>query len=116
MFHTKDGLRLAPSYDQVSSAIYNYKTLALAMGGTNNLVLGDLKPSNIIKLGEEFQLSKSAIQMALDQLSKNIDAPIQAIADAKIGTEKFKNQLITLIKKRWNGTFSLIGKSLSKKQ
>ena len=115
MLHTKDGLRLAPSYDQVSSYIYNYKTVALALGGTENLLLGSLKPANIIKLGEEFQLPKPAIEMAVNQLAKNRDASMQAIADAKIGTTEFKNQLIMLIKKRWNGTFSLIGTHLSKK-
>lgn len=116
MIHTKDGLRLAPSYDQVSSFIYDYKTLALAVGGASNLQLGDLKPSNIIKLGEEFNLSRSAIEMAVNELAKNKDDAMEIIASARIGESKFKNELINLIKKRWNGTFSLIGKSLSKKQ
>lgn len=115
MLHTKEGLRLAPSYDQVSSVIYNYKTVALGIGGADNLVLGNLKPSNIIKLGDEFQLPRPAIQMAIDQLAKNKDACMQIIVDSKIGTTKFKNQLINQIKKRWNGTFALIGKNLSKK-
>lgn len=116
MIHTKDGLRLAPSYDQVSSFIYNYKTLALAIGGASNLQLGDLKPTHIIKLGDEFNLPRPAMQMAVDELAKNKDNAIEAVVDAKIGTFQFKNELVNLIKKRWNGTFSLIGKNLSKKQ
>lgn len=116
MFHTKDGLRLTPSYDQVASFIYNYKTLALAINDTSNLQLGSLKPIHIIKLGDEFNLPKPAIQMAVDELEKNKEAALEAIIETKMGTSKFKNELINLIKKRWNGTFSLIGKNLSRKQ
>ncbi|PWU06238.1 MAG: hypothetical protein C5B43_02110 [Verrucomicrobia bacterium] len=115
MLHTKEGLRLAPSYDQVSSIIYNYKTLALAIGNAENLDLSTLKPSNIIKLADEFHLPRPAIKMALDHLTKNLNASMQVITDSEIGPAKFKNQLINQIKKRWNGTFVLIGKSLSKK-
>lgn len=112
MIHTRDGLRLAPSYDQVSSFIYNYQTLALAIGGVSNLKLGNLKPKQLIKLAEEFGLPRSAIQMAVDELAQRKNNVMEAIVDAKIGTSKFKNALINLINKRWNGTFALIGKSL----
>lgn len=116
MFHTKTGLRLTPSYDAVSAALYNYKTVALAIGGSHNLILGNLKPSHIIKLGAEFQLSNAAIQMAFEHLSKRIEAAKQAVTEAKIEAVTLKKQLIDLMEKRWNGTFALIGQKLLTKR
>lgn len=116
MFHTPSGLRLTPSYDQVASAMYQYKTLALTIWNTRDIKIGSLKPANIIKLGEEYNLKPAAIKMAADQLAKNIEAAKQIIADAKIGTPEIKDKLITMIGKRWNGTFALIGKHLSAKR
>lgn len=49
-------------------------------------------------------------------LEKNLEAAKDAIANAKFGNPDIKNNLIELIGKRWNGTFALIGKALSKKQ
>lgn len=115
MLHTSEGLRLTPSYDQVAAALYQYKTVALAIGGSANLSIGDLKPRNIIKLGEEFLLPSGAIKMACDQLCKNKEAAKETISAAKIGTVNLKDQLIKLVDKRWNGTFALIGQSLSTK-
>ena len=115
MFHTDAGLRLTPTYDMVSSILYGYQTVALAVGGAKNLVLGQLKASNIIKLGEEFGLNKEAIKMAVDHLEKNITAAKEAVLDSSTGTTLIKDQLIEWIQKRWNGTFGLIGKHLSKK-
>ena len=116
MLHTDSGLRLTPSYDQVAAALYEYKIVALAIGGSNNLPLGNLKPGNIITLGKEFALSANAINMAVKQLEKNIEAAKQAIFSEKIGTKSFKDKLIEMIGKRWNGTFALIGQVLSKKR
>lgn len=115
MFHTSVGLRLTPSYDQVAAALYGYKTVALALGGSHNVLLAALKPRNIIKLGEEFELSSGAINMAVRELEKNIEAAKQVIFESKLGKAHFKNSLIKLMEKRWNGTFALIGQSLSKK-
>lgn len=116
MFHTNTGFRLTPTYDTVSAALYDYKTIALAIGGTSNLVIGKLKPNHIIKLGTEFQLSHEAIHMAFTHLSKHMDAAKQAITDAAIKTLPLKKQLIDLLEKRWNGTFALIGQKLLKKR
>jgi len=115
MFNTGSSFRLTPSYDQFSGFIYNYKTIALAIYGARNLPLGNIKPVNIIKLGEEFGLKPEAIKMANDQLAKNLEACKQVISESKLGSEILKNQLIDLIGKRWNGTFALIGNHLSKK-
>ena len=115
MFHGSGGLRLTPSYDQVSAVIYNYKTLALSIGGASNLRVGNLKPKHVFKLGEEFGLLPAAVDMLIQKLQKNMPAAKQAITEAPIGSSAFKNQLIKLMETRWNGTFALIGQSLLKK-
>ncbi len=120
MFHTSAGLRLTPSYDQVAASLYNYKTLALKIAGSKDHPIGDLNGRHLTLLGEEFGLSPAAINMAAQGLEKHIEAAKDAIQDAPLGGADFKDNLIKLIGKRWNGTFqnlgTLIGKALSKKQ
>lgn len=116
MFHTSAGLRLTPSYDQVAASLYNYKTLALKIAGSKDHPIGDLKARHLALLGEEFGLSPAAINMAAQGLEKHIEAAKDAIQEAPLGEADFKDNLIKLIGKRWNGTFALIGKALSKKQ
>lgn len=116
MLHTTAGLRLTPSYDQVAAALYDYKTMALAIGGAANLQIGNLKPANIIKLAAEFGLSRDAIKMAVIQLDKNRDAAKESIQQAALGAQKLKDEIIQLMDKRWKGTFALIGQALSKKR
>lgn len=116
MFHTNAGLRLTPSYDQVAASLYNYKTLALKIAGSKDHAIGDLKGRHLTLLGEEFGLSPAAINMAAQGLEKHIEAAKDAIQEAPLGGADFKDNLIKLIGKRWNGTFALIGKALSKKQ
>ena len=116
MFHTVAGLRLTPSYDQVSAALYNYKTLALTIAGSKNHPIGDLKSRHLSLLGKEFGLSGAAVNMAVQKLDKHINAAKDAIHEAPLGRSDFKDTLIKLIGKRWNGTYALIGKTLSKKQ
>ncbi len=116
MIHTPQGLRFTPSYDQVAASLYQYKTVALSIAGASDLPIGNLKPANMIRLGEEFGLSPAAINMAVDGLIKNFDMAKQAISDAEFGSDNLKNNLIKLMEKRWNGTFALIGKTLSARQ
>ena len=116
MFHGPQGLRLSPSYDQVAASLYNYKTVALSLAGAKDLPIGGLKPSNIIKLGEEYKLSPAVINMAVEGIEKNFESAKQAISDSKFGSVTLKNNLISLMEKRWNGTFALIGKILLKKR
>jgi serine/threonine-protein kinase HipA len=115
MFNTPNGFRLTPSYDQVAAALYEYKTMALKIGGSADLPIGSLKSGNIIRLGEEFKLKSDAIHMACNGLKKHLDAAKEAIYNTPLGTEKMKKELVNLVEKRWNGTFALIGQSLSKK-
>ncbi len=116
MFHTQDGLRLTPSYDIVCAALYQYKTVALAIHNTANVQWGSLKANHLVRLGKDFKLSRNAILMACEELGKNKNAAKEKIFDAKWGTAAFKDQLITHLEKRWNGTFASIGQALSKKQ
>ena len=116
MLHTPQGLRFTPSYDQVAASLYKYKTVALSISDASDLPIGNLKPANMIRLGEEFSLSPAAINMAVDGLHKNLGAAKQAISDAEFGFDNLKNNLIKLMDKRWNRTFALIGQTLLKKQ
>ncbi|MCY3673917.1 MAG: HipA domain-containing protein [Rhodobacteraceae bacterium] len=116
MFHTKDGLRLTPIYDQIATSLYDYKTLALTTAGSKDHPIGYLKSRHLVLLGKEFGLSPAVINMAVMELAKNIEAAKDAINDTPIGAKKLRDKLIKLMDKRWNGTFSLIGKALSKKQ
>jgi hypothetical protein len=109
------GRIFTPSYDQVAAAIYDYKVLALAVGGTANLPLGNLKAKNIILLGKEFGLSQSQIQNSVQLLSDNRESAKEAIFSASIGNPKLKDAIINLIDARWKGTFAWIDQSLSKR-
>ena len=116
MFHTPLGLRLTPSYDQVAAAIYQYKTVAMTVYRMRGMKINNIKPINIVKLGEEFALSHSAIKMSVEQLGKNIDDAKQAIVESQMGAPQMKDKLITMLGEQWNRTFALIGQHLSKKR
>ncbi|WP_032114081.1 type II toxin-antitoxin system HipA family toxin [Candidatus Paracaedibacter symbiosus] len=116
MFHTPAGLRLTPSYDQVSAVLYQYKTIALAIGGASNMQIGNLKPKNLITMADEFALPRAAVSMLFKQLSRNKSDAKDAILSSSIGHNNIKDQLIKLMDARWNGTFALIGQTLSMKQ
>ncbi|MCF6198710.1 MAG: HipA domain-containing protein [Hyphomicrobiaceae bacterium] len=115
MFHTDSGLRLTPSYDQVAAALYNYKTMPLAIGGAHDLPIGSIKPGSLIKMGEEFKLSKAAIKMAVDELAVNIDAAKETVHASNAGSQALKDQLITFMEKRWNGTLKPLGALIGKR-
>lgn len=116
MSHADAGLRLSPAYDAVSAAFYGYKTIALSIGGADNIPLGNLKPQTLIRLGEEFGLSPEAISMAANHLERRRQAAKEALSKAKTGNKALKDEILTHMEKRWNGTFALIGKTLSKKR
>lgn len=115
MFHTEAGLRLTPAYDAVAAALYGYNTIALSISGNANIPLGDLKARALISLGEEFGLPAPAIAMAAGQLEKRKEAAQDAIVESKTGAAELRDAIINLMERRWNGTFALIGKALSKK-
>jgi len=115
MFHTPTGLRLTPSYDQVAASVYDYKTVALTLGGASDMPIGNLKAKNLITMGHEFDLSKGVIEMLFKQLNRNKEAAKEVIFSASIGNNRLKDQLIKLMEARWNGTFASIGQTLSTK-
>ncbi|CUS39981.1 HipA domain-containing protein [Candidatus Nitrospira nitrificans] len=112
MFCTDAGLRLSPAYDAISVSLYGYKTIALSIDGAANLPIGNLKPQTLIRLGQEFGLSTEAMAMATDQLERRK----QAMAKSRIGSKALRDEILTHMETRWNGTFALIGKALSKKR
>lgn len=116
MFHKPEGLRLTPTYDQVAAALYDYKSMALAIGGARDRLIGNLNHRSIIRLGEEFALPNNAIDMAVKTLGKNREQALHAIENAPVGSIALKTKLVEFMEKRWNGTFALIGPSLSKKR
>ncbi len=109
MFHTEAGLRLTPSYDQLSSVLYKYKNIALSMNGSKDLLLGNLKANAIVRLGEGFGLKKETIRMAFDHLAAHKESAKEKILEAKYGHFYFRNKLINIMDARWNGTFASIG-------
>lgn len=115
MLYTEAGLRLTPAYDAVAAALYGYNTIALSISGSSHIPLGDLKARSLIHLGEEFGLPAPAIAMATGHLEKRKEAAQDAIAESKTGAAALRDAIINLMGKRWNGTFALIGKALSKK-
>ncbi len=116
MFHSDAGPRLTPSYDQVAAALYGYGTIALAVGGSANRVIGDIKARHMVLLGEEFGLSPPAVDMAVAGIGKNVEAAKDAVAEAEIGSDGLKDGLVNFMEKRWNGTFALIGRKSSRKR
>jgi serine/threonine-protein kinase HipA len=118
MFHTRDGLRLTPSYDLVSAALYpEYRTRALAIGNAASLTLEQLKPKHFVALSKACGLSTDVLSEAvadLDRRRKAADGDV-ATAAKRIGEEALGKDLLDLMERRWNGSFKSIGQFLSKK-
>lgn len=117
LIYTNQGMRLSPNYDLVSAAAYYpaYQAMALRIGGAQDLSINSLKPKNILALASEFDIPKQAIHFVLEQLKKNIPHAQETVFSAGHGTPLLKDQIIKQMDKRWNGTFSLIGKVLLEK-
>lgn len=54
--------------------------------------------------------------MATDQLERRKQAAKEAMAKSRIGSKALRDEILTHMETRWNGTFALIGKALSKKR
>lgn len=117
LVYTGQGLRLSPNYDMVAASLYHpsFQSMALGIGGAQDLLISSLKPKNVLTLAEEFYITKSMIKHAIEQLEKNIPKAQDAVYSSPLGSSHLKDQLIQHMEKRWNGTFSLIGKILSMK-
>jgi len=117
LIYTDQGLRLSPNYDLVSAAVYHpsYQTMALCIGGAQDLYINALKPKNILALAKEFDVPKQAIRFTVEQLRRNISVAQEAVSSSPVGSPHLKDQIIKQMDKRWNGTFSLIGNALLEK-
>jgi serine/threonine-protein kinase HipA len=119
MFHTPDGLRLTPAYDLVAAALYpEYTTLALAIGNAANLTLDQIRPKHFVALSKAFALEANVLIEAVKHLDGHRKAAEGAVTAAakRIGEEGLGKNLLTLMERRWNGSFKSIGQFLSKKQ
>jgi serine/threonine-protein kinase HipA len=117
MFHTRDGLRLTPSYDLVASSIYpEYHTIALSVGGAANLTISKLLPKHLLQMGSGFGVGDEAIIAAIEMIGKRLPSTLQVISESNIGTKTLRDKIIDKMEKRWNGSFKLTGQLLSKRQ
>ena len=117
MFHTRDGLRLTPSYDLVASSIYpEYQYVALSVAGIKNLAVHSVKPKHLLKMGVSFGLSEEALVDSVEALGKRLPMAFEALSKSEIGTKSLQDQIIQKMEKRWNGSFKLTGQLLSKKR
>ena len=117
MEHTKSGLRLTPSYDLVATACYpQYQTLALGIGGAENMRIGSIGPKNIARLGSLFGLPDRAVILAVSDFASRLDKAHSAVDASKNIGRDIKDKLHQQMEKRWNGTFDSIGTYLSKRQ
>ena len=117
MFHTRDGLRLTPSYDLVAAALYpEFQSIALRIGKVQDLFIGDLKSKHILLLGEKFYLSGDEIFYIIEELGKNLPKALESISNSSIGSLLTRQKLMKKMEARWKGSFISIGKHLLKKQ
>lgn len=119
MFHENNGgFSFTPNYDQVSASLYHpeYQEIALKIGNTPDMRVGDLKAKNLLLLGDEFGLKSESIKLAFEELQRNLPNAKDIIAENTIGDAHIKDNLINTMDKRWNGTFASIGTLLLKKQ
>lgn len=117
MFHTRDGLRLTPAYDLVASSVYpEFQSIALGVGGIQNLSIGLLKPKHLLKLSTEMGLGDEALVSAVESLAKHLPAAQNALSKSDVGPKGLREQLLERMEKRWNGSFKLTGQLSSKRR
>ncbi len=117
MFHTRDGLRLTPSYDLVASSFYKeYQSIALSVAGIESLAIGKLKPKHLLEMGKGFGVGVDAIVAAVETIGERLSAAQEAISKSDVGPKRLRDELINRMEKRWNGSFKLTGQLLSKRQ
>ncbi len=117
MYHRRDGLRLTPAYDLVGAAIYpEYQTIALSVGGSENIAVGSLLPKHLVAMADGFELSGNALEILVDEIGSNLPQALASIEKSDIGTLQLKNRLMSKMEARWKGSFASIGQLLSRRQ
>ena len=117
MFHARDGLRLTPAYDLVASSLYpEFQSIALGLGETKDLSISALKPKHILALGRGFYLSEDEIIHIVEDLGDHLSQSAAEVTNSSVGSLSIRKKLTQKMEARWNGSFTSIGKRLSKKQ
>ncbi len=117
MFHTKNGMRLTPSYDLVGSASYpQFRSIAIDIGKIKDLDISALKAKHLSVMGRDFGFDNNIILDSVKTLENNLPKALAAIENSDVGTKQLRDRLITIMEARWNGSFKSIGELLSKKQ
>ncbi|MBN1282968.1 MAG: HipA domain-containing protein [Proteobacteria bacterium] len=117
MFHTRDGLRLTPSYDLVASALYKeYQSIALSVAGIENLAIGKLKSKHLLEMGRGFGVRIDAIVAAVETIGERLPAAQEEVSKSDVGPKRLRDELINRMEKRWNGSFKLTGELWSKRR
>ena len=117
MFHTRDGLRLTPSYDLVASSAYpEYQSIALSVSGIENLAIGSLLPKHLLRMGNGFGVGDEALVTAVETIGKRLPSALEVLSKSNVGSKALHDQLMDRMEKRWNGSFKLTGQLLSKRQ
>lgn len=94
MFHTRDGLRLTPSYDLVAASPYpEFQSVALRMGWTGDLAIGSLPTKHLAGLTTGFGMNEDALASAVVQLGKRLPKALEAIEGSDVGPRKLRNSL-----------------------
>jgi serine/threonine-protein kinase HipA len=117
MFHTRNGLRLTPSYDLVASSIYReYQSIALSFAGIENLDIGKLKPKHLLELGKGFGVGNDALVAAVETMGKRLMVALETLSKSDVGHKHLRETLMNRMEKRWNGSFKSTGLLSSKRQ
>lgn len=117
MFQTREGMRLTPAYDVVAAAYYRqFQTIALHIAGARELLVGNLKEKHLVQLSKAFNLSQDNVLHAILDIQNQLDRMKEALTHSNIGGKRLQQSLITMVEKRWNGSFTSIGQYLSQKR
>jgi len=115
LLYAGSAMRLAPVYDFLAVSLYpDYdSTLALRMGvGTNPGRLSAISGKNVEALAKSFGYGRGALLQAVHDLGARLEGAVDAVLEAPHGSSMQKTNLAEYMRKRWNGTFSLIGNSI----
>jgi serine/threonine-protein kinase HipA len=113
LLYIGSAMRLSPIYDFVAASLYSDydSALALRMGpGTNPGRLSAISAKNVEVLAKSFGYGRGALLQAAHDLGSRLNAAEKAVRESPHGTNLQKSNLAEYMRKRWNGTFSSIGK------
>jgi serine/threonine-protein kinase HipA len=117
MFHTRDGLRLTPSYDLVAASVYpEFQSVALQLAGATNLAIGSLQPKHLLAMASHFGLTGEVLVTAVDQIGRRLPHALRTIEQSTVGAKPLRDTLQEKMEKRWKGSFASTGQLLSRKQ